>query len=249
MRERGPPGPPASRPVRTHVIRSGREWVPAVLRYNRIPNRVLVEIANLGNDEDRALVVTRRFRQQVAEAMAAGLMEYFGADGGVLEAPLKPAPQKTTAASTPTRKPVKKKPRIRISRRRPRLARFSDEQIGLGLIWAKTPRSAAEKKEWQREKCSKRDREACLETGRRDVKGACRWHRAGPLVEADTGRWVATNAGRAGDWRAPREVPNSSIGELLDGGFGVSGAPKAPAKKSQPVFRRRVADGDTFRAS
>ncbi|MGE5345809.1 MAG: N-acetylmuramoyl-L-alanine amidase family protein, partial [Acidithiobacillales bacterium] len=27
-------------PVRTHVIRSGREWVPAVLRYNRIPNRV-----------------------------------------------------------------------------------------------------------------------------------------------------------------------------------------------------------------
>lgn len=108
MRKSGLPVHPFS-PVRTHVIRAGREWVPAVLRYNRIPNRVLVEIANLGNAEDRALVVTRRFRQQVAEAVAAGLMEYFGADGGVLEAPLKPAPQKTTAASAPTRKPVKKK--------------------------------------------------------------------------------------------------------------------------------------------
>ena len=28
-------------PVRTHVIRAGREWVPAVLRYNQIPSRVL----------------------------------------------------------------------------------------------------------------------------------------------------------------------------------------------------------------
>ena len=68
-------------PVRTHVIRAGREWVPAVLRYNRIPNRVLVEIANLANEEDRDLLVTRRFRQDVAEAVAAGLLEYFRADG------------------------------------------------------------------------------------------------------------------------------------------------------------------------
>ena len=30
-------------PIRTHVIRGGREWVPAVLRYNRIPNRVLLD--------------------------------------------------------------------------------------------------------------------------------------------------------------------------------------------------------------
>ncbi|HQR68868.1 MAG TPA: N-acetylmuramoyl-L-alanine amidase, partial [Thermoanaerobaculia bacterium] len=69
-------------PVRTHVIRAGREWVPAVLRYNRIPNRVLVEVANLANEEDRALLVTRRFRQDVAEAVAAGLLDFFGADRG-----------------------------------------------------------------------------------------------------------------------------------------------------------------------
>ncbi len=73
-------------PVRTHVIRAGRAWVPAILRYNRVPNRVLVEIANLANDEDRALVVTRRFRQRVAESVAAGLVEFFGGDGGDLVA-------------------------------------------------------------------------------------------------------------------------------------------------------------------
>ena len=69
-------------PVRTHVIRSGREWVPAVLRYNRIPSRVLLEIANLGNPEDRTLVVTRKFRQNVADAITAGIVEFFDAGQG-----------------------------------------------------------------------------------------------------------------------------------------------------------------------
>lgn len=66
------------RPVRTHVIRSGSEWVPAVLRYNRIPNRVLFELSNLSNDEDRALTLTREFRQHAAEALAEGLVTFFG---------------------------------------------------------------------------------------------------------------------------------------------------------------------------
>ncbi|HYN40247.1 MAG TPA: N-acetylmuramoyl-L-alanine amidase, partial [Thermoanaerobaculia bacterium] len=66
------------RPVRTHVIRSGREWVPAVLRYNKIPNRVLFELSNLSNDEDRELTLTRAFRQQSAEALAEGLVAFFG---------------------------------------------------------------------------------------------------------------------------------------------------------------------------
>jgi len=91
-------------PVRTHVIRAGREWVPAILRYNRIPNRVLVEIANLANDEDRDLLVTRRFRQDVAEAVAAGLQEYFGAD-------VAPAAKAVAAKKPPeTRKAKKKTP-------------------------------------------------------------------------------------------------------------------------------------------
>lgn len=66
------------RPVRTHVIRSGREWVPAVLRYNKIPNRVLFELSNLSNEEDRELTLTRAFRQRAAETLAEGLVAFFG---------------------------------------------------------------------------------------------------------------------------------------------------------------------------
>ena len=36
-------------PIRRNVIRGGREWVPAILRYNRIPARVLIEVCNLNN--------------------------------------------------------------------------------------------------------------------------------------------------------------------------------------------------------
>ncbi len=71
-------------PVRTHVIRGGREWVPAVLRYNRIPNRVLLEISNLANDEDRELTLKREFRQKMAESIAAGLLDFFGSGPGKL---------------------------------------------------------------------------------------------------------------------------------------------------------------------
>ena len=66
------------RPVRTHVIRKGREWVPAVLRYNKIPNRVLFELSNLSNEEDRKLTLTRAYRQECAEALADGLVAFFG---------------------------------------------------------------------------------------------------------------------------------------------------------------------------
>jgi hypothetical protein len=51
-----------------------------VLRYNSIPNRVLLEIANLANEDDRALLVTRKFRQKVAESVAVGLLDFFGGE-------------------------------------------------------------------------------------------------------------------------------------------------------------------------
>jgi N-acetylmuramoyl-L-alanine amidase len=115
-------------PVRTHVIRAGREWVPAVLRYNRIPNRVLLEIANLGNEEDRALTTTRRFRQEVAGAIASGLVDFFGgreksppvsfaADAGQVQGPLPavagPWPERAAEKPAPERKPVKAARRAR----------------------------------------------------------------------------------------------------------------------------------------
>lgn len=66
------------KPIRESVIRNRREWVPAVLRYNAIPAKLLLEICNLANEEDRRLVQTRAFRQQVADSVVQGILAYYG---------------------------------------------------------------------------------------------------------------------------------------------------------------------------
>jgi N-acetylmuramoyl-L-alanine amidase len=71
----------AFQPIRLNVIRGGREWVPAILRYNRIPARVLLEVCNLNNPEDRRLLVTPAYRDRVARALVSGLVAFYG--GGV----------------------------------------------------------------------------------------------------------------------------------------------------------------------
>ena len=68
-------------PVRRNVIRGGREWVPAILRYNRIPTRVLVEVCNLNNPEDRKLLVTPSYRDRVARALVSALVDFYGGKG------------------------------------------------------------------------------------------------------------------------------------------------------------------------
>ena len=65
-------------PIRRNVIRGGREWVPAILRYNRIPARVLIEVCNLNNPEDRKLLRTRAYREKVAGAVADALVAFYG---------------------------------------------------------------------------------------------------------------------------------------------------------------------------
>jgi N-acetylmuramoyl-L-alanine amidase len=65
------------KPVRNSVIRGGSAWVPAVLRYNRVPTSVLVELCNLNNEEDREQLLTWRFREKLAHAIAVGLAEGF----------------------------------------------------------------------------------------------------------------------------------------------------------------------------
>jgi N-acetylmuramoyl-L-alanine amidase len=65
-------------PVRDKIIREGKEWVPAVLRYNSVPAKVLLEVCNLNNDQDRGLLQTRTYRQHVAEAVVRGLLAYYG---------------------------------------------------------------------------------------------------------------------------------------------------------------------------
>ena len=68
-----------NKPVRDRIVRRrGRPWVPAVLRYNAVPAKVLVEVCNLANPEDRRLIQTRAYRQTVAEAIVQGIVDYYG---------------------------------------------------------------------------------------------------------------------------------------------------------------------------
>jgi len=64
-------------PVRSSVLRGGYRWVPAVLRYSLVPSSVLVEICNLNNEQDRRALLTWKFREKLAHAIAAGLAEGF----------------------------------------------------------------------------------------------------------------------------------------------------------------------------
>ena len=67
-----------NKPIRDRVIRNRSAWVPAVLRFNEVPAKILVEVCNLANSEDRRLIQTRRFRQEVAEVLADALLDYYG---------------------------------------------------------------------------------------------------------------------------------------------------------------------------
>ncbi len=52
--------------------------MPAILRYNRIPARVLIEVCNLNNPDDRKLLRTRAYREKVAGAIADALVAFYG---------------------------------------------------------------------------------------------------------------------------------------------------------------------------
>jgi N-acetylmuramoyl-L-alanine amidase len=64
-------------PVRDNVIRNRKEWVPAIIRHNMIPTRLLLEVCNLGNPKDRELIRTKKYRQQLAEAMYQGIVDFY----------------------------------------------------------------------------------------------------------------------------------------------------------------------------
>jgi N-acetylmuramoyl-L-alanine amidase len=65
-------------PVRDRIYRGHRSWVPAVLRYNAVPAKMLLEVCNLANVEDRKLLQTRDYRERVADAVVDGILAYFG---------------------------------------------------------------------------------------------------------------------------------------------------------------------------
>ncbi len=65
-------------PIRNVIWRNGgRAIIPAVLRNNEIPTKVLIETANLTNDTDCKWVSQPWWRDQFADAYVAALKDYF----------------------------------------------------------------------------------------------------------------------------------------------------------------------------
>ncbi len=66
-------------PVR-NVIRQkgGKAYVPAVLRNNCVPTKVLIETANMNNARDRANLADPQWRQSYAEAFLDALRRHYG---------------------------------------------------------------------------------------------------------------------------------------------------------------------------
>jgi N-acetylmuramoyl-L-alanine amidase len=69
-------------PIRERIIRGREVWLPAVLRGNVIPTKVLVEMVNLNNPDDAALLGRASERERLAKALVAALSDYFGPKGG-----------------------------------------------------------------------------------------------------------------------------------------------------------------------
>ncbi|HWQ10267.1 MAG TPA: N-acetylmuramoyl-L-alanine amidase [Holophaga sp.] len=67
-----------NRPIRNIIRRDGKSYLPAVIRYNSAATKVLLEVANLTNEEDAANIQDPDFREHYAEAVVRGIRAYYG---------------------------------------------------------------------------------------------------------------------------------------------------------------------------
>lgn len=67
------------KPIRSLIYRNPtKPFVPAVLKYNRIPTRALIEVCNLNNKTDRENIANPRFRQKLADTFVEALYMSYG---------------------------------------------------------------------------------------------------------------------------------------------------------------------------
>jgi N-acetylmuramoyl-L-alanine amidase len=67
----------SNRPIRNIIHRAGRNYLPAVIRYSAAATKILVEVANLTNEEDAASLKDPAFRERYAEALVKGIRTYY----------------------------------------------------------------------------------------------------------------------------------------------------------------------------
>ncbi|NOZ12010.1 MAG: N-acetylmuramoyl-L-alanine amidase [Acidobacteria bacterium] len=67
-------------PIRSYIFRSrrSRPFVPAVVKYTKMPLRCLIEVANLKNKRDAANVRDPKFREKYARAFVQALIQFYG---------------------------------------------------------------------------------------------------------------------------------------------------------------------------
>ncbi len=64
-------------PVRGSIHRGRQTYVPAVLRWNPVPQKVLVEVGNCANKADALVLRDKDKRQQIAQAYTDALVAYY----------------------------------------------------------------------------------------------------------------------------------------------------------------------------
>lgn len=64
-------------PIREKIIRYKNYWLPAVLKMNLVPTKILIEILNLNNEEDRKNLLSKEFREKLSQAIFDGIVSYF----------------------------------------------------------------------------------------------------------------------------------------------------------------------------
>ena len=65
-------------PVRNRIIRGKSKFVPAVIRGNIIPTKVLVEMVNISNNKDASLLQKAEDRGRMARAVYRAIFSHFG---------------------------------------------------------------------------------------------------------------------------------------------------------------------------
>jgi N-acetylmuramoyl-L-alanine amidase len=66
-----------NRPIRNVVLRGGKSFIPAVIRYSTAATKVLMEVLNLTNREDAANLQDPAFREQYARAVVKGIQAFY----------------------------------------------------------------------------------------------------------------------------------------------------------------------------
>jgi N-acetylmuramoyl-L-alanine amidase len=66
-----------NRPIRNVVLRAGKSFIPAVIRYSAAATKVLLEVLNLTNPDDAANFQDPAFREHYAQAVVKGIQSYY----------------------------------------------------------------------------------------------------------------------------------------------------------------------------